>query len=95
MFAEAEKQNEEIKRLARERARTWAEWNCLSKKWLKLACLKKSKGKAIWKKDVNRGLELAETLTEKRTREYKARTSKAESEAFEAKQKVREVTRDE
>ncbi len=30
-------------------------------------------------------------FTEKRTREYKARTSKAESEAFEAKQKVREV----
>ncbi len=27
MFAEAEKQNEEIKRLKRERARTWAEWN--------------------------------------------------------------------
>ncbi len=36
-------------------------------------------------------LELAETLTEKRTREYGNRTSKAESEAFEAKQKVREV----
>ncbi len=54
----------------------------------------KSKGKAIWKDVQSRGLELAETLTEKRTREYKARTkSKAESEAFEAKQKVREVIR--
>ncbi len=33
------KQNEEIKRLARERARTWRNESLL-KKWLKLACLK-------------------------------------------------------
>ncbi len=42
-------------------------------------------------KDVDRGLEFAGRAYRKRTREYKARTSKAEFEAFEAKQKVREV----
>ncbi len=54
----------------------------------------KSKGK-LFEKDVDRGLKLLETLTEeKRTREYKAsRTSKAESEAFEAKQKCVKLLR--
>ncbi len=46
MFAEAEKQNEEIKRLKRENERERGRMNCLSKKWPKLACLK-VKGKAI------------------------------------------------
>ncbi len=56
--------------------------NCKQEMKTKLACLK-SKGNYL--KKIDRGLELAETLTEKRTREYKARTSKARSEAFEAK----------
>ncbi len=38
-------------------------------------------------KDVDRGLRACWGNTEKRTRDIKARTSKAESEAFEAKQK--------
>ncbi len=60
--------------------------NCLSKKWLKLAC-SKSKGKS-YLKDVDRGLELVETLAEKRNKGIYIRISKVESEAFEAKQKV-------
>ncbi len=50
MFAEAEKQNEEIKRLKRENERRERERGrrneLLKQKWLKLAC-SKSKGKAI------------------------------------------------
>ncbi len=79
MFAEAEKQNEVNWTFGERTSENVGGMNCLSKKWLKLACLK-SKEK-LFEKDVDRGLELAETLTEKRTREYKARTSKAESDA--------------
>ncbi len=47
--------------------------NCLSKKWLKLGLFEKVQRKSYLKKTLIGGLELAETLTEKRTREYKAR----------------------
>ncbi len=40
MFAEAENQNEEIKRLKRRTTRTWAN-NCLSKNEAQTDCLKK------------------------------------------------------
>ena len=50
------------------------------------------KGKAkLFEKDVDRALELADKLTEERTEELNRRTAKAEYEAFEAKQKEREV----
>ncbi len=69
--------------------------NCLSKKWLKLACVwKKEKLKASARQLIE-ALELLLRRLQKNDKEYKARTGKAESEAFEAKQKVREVIRDE
>ncbi len=49
MFHEAEKQNEEIKRLKWENERERAERNCLSKKWLKLAYAEKVKEKHLKK----------------------------------------------
>lgn len=90
MFAEAEKQNEEIKRLKRENERERGRNELLKQEMAQTGLFEKVKEK-LFEKDVDRSLELAEKLTEKRTQEYKARTSKAESEAFEAKQKTREV----
>ena len=51
-----------------------------------------AKGKAkLFEKEVDKALEIADTLTEERTREYKARTIQAESEAAEAKMKRKEA----
>ncbi len=89
MFAEAEKQNEEIKRWKRENERERGRgMNCLQRNGSNWLCLK-SKGKS-YLKDVDRGLELAETLTENGQGNIRLGPV-PESEAFEAKQKVREV----
>lgn len=90
MLAEAEKQNEEIKRLKRENERERERNELLKQEMNQTGLLAKGKAK-LFEKDVDRALELADTLTEERTQEYKARAIKAESEAFEAKQKTREV----
>ncbi len=60
MFAEAEKQNEEIKCLKRENERERGGMNCLQE-MAQTVCLKKQKEK-LFEKDVDRGLELLETL---------------------------------
>ncbi len=73
MFAEAEKQNGEIKRLeARERARTWRN-ELLKQEMAQTGLFKKVKEK-LFEKDVDRGLELAETLTENGQGNIRART---------------------
>ena len=90
MFAEAEKQNEEIKRLKRENERERERNELLKQEMNQTGLLAKGKSK-LFEKDVDRALELAETLTEERTQEYKARTIQAESEAAEAKMKRKEA----
>ncbi len=82
--AEAEKQNEEIKRLKqRTKARTWAEWSSLSVKMAQTGLFEKVKEETIWK-DVDRGLEAYWDAYEKNGQgNIRLRTSKAESEAFE------------
>lgn len=90
MFAEAEKQNDEIKRLKRENERERERNELLKQEMNQTGLLAKGKSK-LFEKDVDRALELADTLTEERTREYKARTIQAESEAAEAKMKRKEA----
>ena len=67
MFAEAEKQNDEIKRLKRENERERGRNELLKQEMAQTGLFEKVKEK-LFEKDVDRGLELAETLTEKRTR---------------------------
>lgn len=90
MFAEAEKQNDEIKRLKRENERERERNELLKQEMNQTGLLAKGKAK-LFEKEVDRALELADTLTEERTREYKARTIQAESEAAEAKMKRKEA----
>ena len=90
MLAEAEKQNEEIKRLKRENERERERNELLKQEMNQTGLLAKGKAK-LFEKEVDRALEIAETLTEERTREYKARTIQAESEAAEAKEKRKEA----
>lgn len=90
MFAEAEKQNDEIKRLKRENERERERNELLKQEMAQTGLLAKGKAK-LFEKEVDRALEIAETLTEERTREYKARTIQAESEAAEAKMKRKEA----
>lgn len=90
MLAEAKEQNEEIKRLKREAERERERNELLKQEMAQTSLLEKGKAK-LFEKDVDKALELADTLTEKRTAELNKRTAKAELEAFEAKQKEREV----
>jgi hypothetical protein len=90
MLAEAKEQNEEIKRLKREAERERERNELLKQEMAQTSLLEKGKAK-LFEKDVDRALELADSLTEKRTEELNKRTAKAELEAFEAKQKEREV----
>lgn len=90
MLAEAEKQNEEIKRLKRENERERERNELLKQEMAQTGLFEKVKEK-LFEKEVDRVLEIAETLTEERTREYKARTIQAESEAAEAKEKRKEA----
>ena len=90
MFAEAEKQNDEIKRLKRANERERERNELLKQEMAQTGLLAKGKAK-LFEKEVDRALEIAETLTEERTREYKARTMQAESEAAEAKMKRKEA----
>ncbi len=54
MFAEAEKQNEEIKRLKRENeGENVGGMNCLSKEMAQMACLKRVKKGKLFEKDVD------------------------------------------
>lgn len=90
MLAEAKEQNEEIKRLKREAERERERNELLKQEMAQTSLLEKGKAK-LFEKDVDKAMELADTLTEKRTAELNKRTAKAELEAFEAKQKEREV----
>lgn len=90
MLDEAKKQNEEIKRLKRENERERERNELLKQEMNQTGLLAKGKAK-LFEKEVDRALEIAETLTEERTREYKARTIQAESEAAEAKEKRKEA----
>ena len=90
MFAEAEKQNDEIKRLKRENERERERNELLKQEMNQTGLLAKGKAK-LFEKEVDRALEIAETLTEERTQEYKARTIQAESEAAIAKRKEKEA----
>lgn len=90
MFAEAEKQNDEIKRLKRENERERERNELLKQEMAQTGLLAKGKAK-LFEKEIDRALELADTLTEERTQEYKARTIQAESEAAEAKMKRKEA----
>lgn len=90
MFAEAEKQNEEIKRLKRENERERERNELLKQEMNQTGLLAKGKSK-LFEKDVDRALELADTLTEERTQEYKARAIKAETEAAIAQRERKEA----
>lgn len=90
MFAEAEKQNDEINRLKRENERERERNQLLKQEMSQTGLLAKGKAK-LFEKEVDRALEIADTLTEERTREYKTRTIQAESEAAEAKMKRKEA----
>lgn len=90
MLAEAEKQNDEIKRLKRENERERERNELLKQEMNQTGLLAKGKAK-LFEKEVDRALELADRLTEERTQEYKARAIKAESEAAEAKMKRKEA----
>lgn len=90
MFAEAEKQNDEIKRLKRENERQRERNELLKQEMNQTGLLAKSKSK-LFEKDVDRALEIADTLTEERTQEYKARAIKAETEAAIAQRERKEA----
>lgn len=90
MLVEAKKQNEEIKRLKRANERERERNELLKQEMAQTGLLAKGKAK-LFEKEVDRALEIAETLTEERTQEYKARTIQAESEAAEAKMKRKEA----
>lgn len=90
MLVEAKKQNEEINRLKRENERERERNELLKQEMAQTGLLAKGKAK-LFEKEVDRALEIADTLTEERTREYKARTIQAESEAAEAKMKRKEA----
>lgn len=90
MLVEAEQQNNEIKRLKRENERERERNELLKQEMNQTGLLAKGKAK-LFEKEVDRALEIAETLTEERTQEYKARTIQAESEAAEAKMKRKEA----
>ncbi len=77
-FAEAEKQNEEIKRLARTSENVANE--LLKQEMAQTGLFEKVKEK-LFIKDVDRRFRAAETLYRKRTRNSKARDGKAESAA--------------
>lgn len=90
MLVEAKKQNEEINRLKRANERERERNELLKQEMNQTGLLAKGKAK-LFEKEVDRALEIAETLTEERTQEYKARTIQAESEAAEAKMKRKEA----
>ena len=88
MLVEAKKQNEEINRLKRENERERERNELLKQEMNQTGLLAKGKAK-LFEKEVDRALEIADTLTEERTQEYKARAIKAETEAAIAKKKKR------
>lgn len=90
MLVEAKKQNEEINRLKRENERERERNELLKQEMNQTGLLAKGKAK-LFEKEVDRALEIADTLTEERTQEYKARAIKAETEAAIAKRKEKEA----
>ena len=90
MLVEAKKQNEEINRLKRANERERERNELLKQEMNQTGLLAKGKAK-LFEKEVDRALELADTLTEERTQEYKARAIKAETEAAIAKRKEKEA----
>lgn len=90
MLVEAKKQNDEIKRLKRENERERERNELLKQEMAQTGLLAKGKAK-LFEKEVDRALEIADTLTEERTQEYKARAIKAETEAAIAKRERKEA----